>query len=116
MALSLLKLVSTTTVTENYYNYNASSALTISDGAPVVLTVTAATWFNSSGVGVDALTTASSGGYYNLEINGVLQQPGFYTITSATVTLAVSAGSTATYAIPQSTPFTLEVQNVSTSS
>lgn len=109
MAIGLFKLVVDSALTDVQYFSTAATDLTIDDTTPVVLLAT--DFLDGAGAAVTTFTLATTGGYYMLEIGGVLQQTGLYTISASGggLELILTAGNTATYSIAQSTPITLTV-------
>ncbi|WP_283610662.1 DUF4183 domain-containing protein [Faecalispora anaeroviscerum] len=110
MAKQLFRLAATnSSVSETSYFYKRSTAITVTS---VDFSLPKATWIkgNGSAVGTGAFTLATNG-YYNLFINGVLQQSSLYTVSSTGVVLT---GATAAYTISASSPFTLTVANSTT--
>ncbi|HWP51003.1 MAG TPA: DUF4183 domain-containing protein [Clostridia bacterium] len=109
MAIALYKLVVESSLTDTQYFATAASNLTVDDTTPVVLLSTS--FFNGDGSAVTAFTPATASGYYMLEIGGVLQQTGLYTVSASGggLSLVLSAGNTASYVIAQSTPITFTV-------
>ncbi|WMJ83326.1 DUF4183 domain-containing protein [Oscillospiraceae bacterium LTW-04] len=109
MAIGLFKLVVESTLSDVQYFSTASTDLTIDDTTPVVLLAT--DFVTGDGAAVTTFTNATSAGYYMLEIGGVLQQTGLYTISASGggLELLLTTGNTATYNIAASTPITLTV-------
>ena len=106
MALQLFKLVVTSSLTETQYFYTASEDLTFDGTATVSLAATS--FSDDTGAAATSFTTATTNGYYTLEISGVLQQSDLYTVTTAALTLG-NAGLTASYTVAASSPITLSV-------
>jgi hypothetical protein len=70
------------------------------------LTIPAASFTNSNGSAVTTITRATANnGYYQLFVNGVLQQTAMYTVASTQVVI------TQTSLVPTSAPITLAVNN-----
>lgn len=92
MALSLINInVNVTSTSTRFFNVLAAP-LTVADGT----TVAATSFLDDSGVAATAFPDVTNG-YYNLYLNGVLQEGGSYTIsptelTFNTVTGTISAG------------------------
>lgn len=109
MAIGLLKLVVDSALSDTQYFSTATANLTIDDTTPVVLLAT--DFLTGDGVAVTTFTPATDNGYYMLEIGGVLQQTGLYTVSASGggLELILSTGNTATYSIVQSTPITFTV-------
>lgn len=73
------------------------------------LTIEAADFVDDAGDPITSITEATTdNGYYQLFINGVLQQEGLYTVTTANVTIPTITDSTS---IPENAPITLIVTN-----
>jgi hypothetical protein len=107
MAKQLFKLAATNaSITATSYFYKRSTAITVTS---VNFSIQKANWIkgNGSAVGTGVLTLATNG-YYNLFINGVLQQSSLYSVGAGGVVLT---GATAAYTISASSPFTLTVAN-----
>lgn len=91
MALQLFRLASepfptissTTSQAANAFFRTVSSTVDIASGSAFSLEVS--TWFDGDGVSATAFPTAQ--GLNLLSVNGVLQQPGLYTITSDAVVI-----------------------------
>ncbi len=109
MAIGLFKLVVDSALTDVQYFSTAAADYTIDDTTPVVFAAT--DFLNGDGSAVTAFTLASSAGYYMLEVGGVLQQTGLYTISASGggFEMILSTGNTATYSIATGTPITLTV-------
>ncbi|MFB7156868.1 DUF4183 domain-containing protein [Lysinibacillus sp. NPDC056232] len=92
MALSIINIhVNVTGTSTRFFNVLATP-LTITDGT----TVAATTFLNDSGIAATTFPIVTNG-YYNLYINGVLQEGGSYTVSATeltfnTVTGTLSAG------------------------
>ena len=104
---NLFKLAATTptiTLNDSAYYYKASSAISIAANAHLDLSKTK--WQDGSGVAVSTAGFAQNkNGYYNLFINGVLQQSILFSVSSALVRLLNPTA--AKYVIPISAPFAL---------
>ncbi|MEA5136803.1 MAG: DUF4183 domain-containing protein [Candidatus Fimivivens sp.] len=109
MAIGLFKLVVESTLSDVQYFSKAASDFTIDDTTPVVFLATS--FFNGDGSAVTTFANATSAGYYMLEVGGVLQQTGLYTVSASGggLQMILSTGNTATYSIAASTPITLTV-------
>ncbi|WMJ24052.1 DUF4183 domain-containing protein [Paludicola sp. MB14-C6] len=111
MAVSLFKLVisattNTTTVpTANNFLYANTAAFS---GASKVIAANKFTK-NNGDAATAIVTKNTNNGFYMLFINGELQQTALYTVTSASLTIAVPG--TATFTIPEGAPITLNVTN-----
>ena len=114
MALQLFKLASeafpsissTSSQTANAYFLTMSSTVPIASGSAYSLTLSR--WTNGSGTSATALATGQ--GLNLLSINGVLQQPGLYTISSGAVVITPSAGG---ISLTSGYPITLQTYNAS---
>ena len=113
MALQLFKLVVTSSLTETQYFYTASGDLTFDGTAAVTLAATS--FFDDAGSGITTFTTATTNGYYTVEVAGVLQQTDLYTVTASKLTFG-NAALTASYTIAASSPITLSVTEPSITS
>lgn len=106
MTVQLYKLVVASTLTDTQYFQTATTTYTITTAAT---TISATSFLDSAGAAVTAFTTATTNGYYSLEVGGVLQQTGIYTVSAGGLTINLTAGNTVTYTITTSTPITLGV-------
>jgi hypothetical protein len=101
MAKQLFRLASANEVATNKsYFSKLSTSITVASSASY--SISKARWSTGSG-GVPASFATVANGYYNLEINGVLQQSSFYTVGTNSVKLHLSTA----FSIPQSAPITL---------
>jgi len=97
MATQLFKLsvtasqpTTTTVPTDLRYFYTFTA-----DFTGTTTTLNATDFVNDTGTAVTAFTTAAAdNGYYQLYINGQLQQSGVYAVTSASIVLTFDAAST----------------------
>lgn len=81
MALSLMNIhVNVSTSAERFFNVLASD-LAVTDGT----TIPASSFLDDTGTAATAFPVVTNG-YYNLYINGVLQEGASYTITSTELT------------------------------
>lgn len=113
MALKLFKLAATApAITDTNYYYTATAAITVAPGASFALSRTK--WSTGSG-GTPASFPAKSNGYYNLIVNGVLQQSVFYSVNTASNIHLLNPG-TGSYTIPRSAPITLGLAKINQSS
>lgn len=106
MAKKLFKLAASAphvTVTDTNYYYSVTAAITVAAGNSFQLS--RAKWSTGSG-GTPASFAKTSRGYYNLFINGVLQQSIFYSVLSGSNIHLLNPGSVS-YTIPRSSPITL---------
>lgn len=88
MALSLINLnVNVSGSSDKFFNVLAAP-LAISDGT----TVDAADFLDDTGVAITAFPEIANG-YFNLYINGVLQESGAYTVTPNELTFNTVTGS-----------------------
>lgn len=103
MARKLFRLAgASSALADSSYFYSLAQNLTVAAGSSYSLTAT--DWINGAGAAVSTFPT-STNGYYNLSINGVLQQTGIYTVQASRVKLVAS---TSAIIIPQSAPLTLQ--------
>lgn len=101
MAKQLFRLASANeTPTNKSYFSKLSTSITVA--ADASYSISKARWSTGSGAAPASFATATNG-YYNLEINGVLQQSSFYTVGANSVKLHLSTA----FNIPQSAPITL---------
>lgn len=113
MALQLFKLAGrtlpaiTTSQTTNQYWHIMSATVAVASGS--TFTVAAANWTKGNGSAATALATGA--GSTDLNINGVLQQPGIYTVSSTTFTLTAPAGG---ITLHNAYPLTLQTYNANT--
>lgn len=103
MALQLFKLVVASTLSDTQYFQSATQIYTIGTAAT---TIAATSFLNGDGTNVTAFNTATTNGYYSLEISGVLQQTGIYTVSAAGLSIQLASG---TSTILLSAPITLTV-------
>jgi hypothetical protein len=114
MALKLFKLVMTgqteATPAETRYFTNIGTAdVTIS--APYDILASGLFDDNGNLLGITIpMTLATTNGYYMLNVDGVLQQSGLYTVTTLQIELL---GTTTPYTILAGSPITLAVTNLS---
>lgn len=102
----LFKLAATTPVvslTDTNYFYTVTAPITLPANASFVLSKSK--WSNGAGT-TPASFAAKSNGYYNMFINGVLQQSVMFTVNTISAVHLINAGS-ASVTIPASTPITL---------
>lgn len=92
----------TVALADTSYFYSLTADLTVSSGTSYSLTAT--DWIGGSGTAVSTFATGTNG-YYNLCINGVLQQTGIYTVQASRVKLVASGTD---LVIPDSAPITLQ--------
>lgn len=92
------------TLTDTNYFYTVTASIPVASGSNFSLQRTK--WSTGSG-GIPASFAAKSNGYYNLFINGVLQQSILYSVTPTSIHL-LNPG-TGTYTVPQSAPITLSL-------
>lgn len=112
MALQLFKLASesfpsisaTTSQVAHAYFRTMSSTVPIASGSAYSLQVS--TWFDGDGTSASAFATGQ--GLNLLSINGVLQQPGLYAITSGAVVITPAAGG---ISLTSGYPITLQTFN-----
>lgn len=108
MAVTLYKLVMSA-VTETHTHPEISRffyLLDPDDVAAGVLTVPAASFADDAGDPASALVLAAEDdGFYQLYVNGTLQQPGLYTVTEENVTVNQAED------IPDNAPIILVVTN-----
>lgn len=98
MALSIINIhVNVTGTSTRFFNVLATP-LTISDGT----TVAATTFLNDSGSAAITFPIVTNG-YYNLYINGVLQEGGSYSVSATEVTFHTITGT-----LPAGTPIIVE--------
>ncbi|MGE4352883.1 MAG: hypothetical protein AB7D36_02210 [Oscillospiraceae bacterium] len=113
MALQLFKLagavpaIETTQDVHQYFYTFTDSAYVISAGQSYTLAV--ANWVISDGGTTDAFVTDAASN--SLFIQGVLQQPGIYVISSASVNIVASSA----ISLDANTPITLQTYNASAS-
>lgn len=113
MALKLFKLAATApAISDANYYYTVTAAITVAAGSSFALSRTK--WSTGSGA-APASFPARSNGYYNLNVNGVLQQSVFYSVKTASDIHLLNPG-TASYTIPQSAPITLGLAKFNQSS
>ncbi len=114
MSVKLFKLASTApTISDTTYFLTLSAAVTVAVNSHY--TILRSRWFTGSGgTAASGALTTNANGYYNLCINGVLQQSALYTITTSTSKVVLNNTGTATYTIPRSAPLTLSLANIST--
>ena len=113
MALQLFRLASepfpsisaTTSQVANAYFRTVSSTVPLPSGIAFSLTV--ATWTDGDGTSATAFATGQ--GLNLLSINGVLQQPGLYTINSGAV--VITPGSGGAFSLISGYPITLQTYN-----
>lgn len=110
MTVQLFKLVAESTLSNTQYFQAATADYTITT---TPTTIDATSFLNSDGSAVTAFATATSNGYYSLEVGGVLQQTGIFTVSAAGLSIALTTGNTLTYTITTSTPITLAVTETS---
>lgn len=106
MAVQLFKLAATSpnvTTTDKTYFYKVSVGFTVTPSGTYKLSV--GKWSTGSG-GTATSFAKNSKGYYNLFINGVLQQSILYTVVSNSSVHLHNTGA-ASYSIPTSSPITL---------
>ena len=106
MAKKLFKLAASAphiTVTDTNYYYSVTAPITVAAGNSFALSRTK--WSTGSG-GTPAAFARNSRGYYNLFVNGVLQQSIFYSVISGSTVHLLNPGSVS-YTIPRSAPITL---------
>lgn len=107
MALQLFHLAATTAAeTNNNYFYKKNAKITVSTAAG--FSIKKSIWLkgNGSAVGSGAFATAANG-YYNLFINGVLQQSALFNVSASRVLLNKIS---VKYTIAASSPLTLAVK------
>lgn len=112
MALQLFRLASepfpsisaTTSQLANAYFRTMSSTVPIASGIAYSLEVSR--WFDGDGTSATAFATGQ--GLNLLSINGVLQQPGLYAITSDAVVITPAAGG---FTLISGYPVTLQTYN-----
>lgn len=98
MALSIINIhVNVTSTSTRFFNVLATP-LTISDGT----TLTATTFLNDSGSAATTFPIVTNG-YYNLYINGVLQEGGSYSVSATELTFQTVTGT-----LPAGTPIIVE--------
>lgn len=113
MALQLFHLAATSAgETANNYFYKKNAKITVSTAAG--FSIKKSIWLkgNGSAVGTGAFATATNG-YYNLFVNGVLQQSALFGVNSARVVLNKIS---VKYTIAASSPLTLTVNAFTPSS
>lgn len=113
MAIQLFRLVIESQISETQYFQEASVAYTITTA---VTSIDATDFWNGDGTAVTAFTPATTNGYYTLEIAGVLQQSGLYTVSSTALEMNLAAGDTSTYSIAVGAPIVLSVTEPSVTS
>lgn len=102
----LFKLAATTPVvslTDTNYFYTVTAPVTLAANASAQLSRTK--WSNGAGA-TPASFASKSNGYYNMFINGVLQQSVMFSVVTNSNVHLINAG-TASVTIPTSTPITL---------
>ncbi|MFJ8099754.1 DUF4183 domain-containing protein [Lysinibacillus sp. NPDC096212] len=98
MALSIINIhVNVTGTSARFFNVLAAP-LTISDGT----TVASTTFLNDSGSAATTFPIVTNG-YYNLYINGVLQEGGSYSVSATELTFHTVTGT-----LPAGTPIIVE--------
>jgi len=104
----LFQLASTTpvdTLTDTNYFYTVTAAIPIASGSNFALLRTK--WSTGSGA-IPTTFGVRSNGYYNLFINGVLQQSVLYSVVPTSNVHLLNPG-TGSYTVPQSAPITLSL-------
>ncbi|MCI1965850.1 MAG: DUF4183 domain-containing protein [Oscillospiraceae bacterium] len=109
MAIQFFKLASSSpSITDDNFYYTVTAAITVASGASFQLSRT--NWSTGSG-GTPASFPSVSNGYYNMVVNGVLQQSIFYSVNTASNIHLLNPG-TGSYTIPQSAPITLGLAKI----
>lgn len=96
LVMSASAPTTTTTPATAKYFYKLTTAFTAASGTPS-LSITATTMTDDTGAAVTtSITRATSNGYYQLFINGVLQQSAIFTVSAdgSTLTITPPTGST----------------------
>ncbi len=104
----LFQLAATTpveTLTDTNYFYTVTAAIPILSGSNFALLRTK--WSTGSGA-TPASFAVRSNGYYNLFVNGVLQQSVLYSVVPTSNVHLLNPG-TGSYTVPQSAPITLSL-------
>lgn len=101
MAKKLFRLASSPEIATNK-SYFTVLSVSVTGAVSTSYSISKARWSTGSGAVPTSFPTVSNG-YYNLAINGVLQQSSFYTVATNSVKLHLSAA----FNIPQSAPITL---------
>jgi len=117
MPLQLFKLagkelpsITTSQVDQNYFHTwsRTASYVTFVAGTSVSLT-SLSLWFNGAGTSITGFVTG--GGKECLEINGVMQQAGLYSVATDRITLIAPAGG---LTLQKGYPITLQSYNAAT--
>lgn len=104
MALSLINInVNVSGTSTRFFNILAAP-LAVTDGT----TIAATAFLNDSGVAATAFPVVTNG-YYNLYLNGVLQEGGSYTVSDTTLTFNDVTGT-----ISAGTPLIVEAVELAT--
>jgi hypothetical protein len=114
VSVKLFKLAATTpTISDTTYFLTLSAAISVAVNSHY--TIQRSRWITGSGgtAGSGSLTTRPNG-YYNLCVNGVLQQSALYTVTTSASKVVLNNPGTAAYTIPRSAPITLALASITT--
>ncbi|KOS63478.1 DUF4183 domain-containing protein [Lysinibacillus agricola] len=98
MALSIININVNVTGASTRFFYVLATSLTITDGT----TVEATTFLNDSSTAATTFPIVTNG-YYNLYINGVLQEGGSYLVSATELTFHTVTGT-----LPAGTPIIVE--------
>lgn len=105
MAINLLKLAISLSQADTGYFYNATGQLTVNTAG---LTILATKFVTGSGTAAGGFLTPAVNRNYELEVNGVKQESGLYTVHSNRIVLHVTAGANAKVILSGS-PITLDI-------